>query len=1185
MRNLKKYFAVALIVTMLATLFAPAIAAETATAPSYAELAQKLYDLGLYKGVGEGTFNPDLSNTLNRETGATMVLRLFGLEEEAKEMPLESAKASLKAKFADASAISDWAARQVAYAVEAGVVKGIEQGNGLIFSPKGLLTGQALCALIMQQLGNKDFKWATVGEEYAKVADLTDAQKVAFSNTGAIKKEILVGVAFKTLTTKMAGKETTLIDQLVKDGFVKKDAAETAGIELTPVATPAPTTAPTPAATSVTDATYGAVEVKALDTNPKMIPQQVEDHIFINFEVANKSAKDVTVTELTVAMDRFAGSNTKVRDIKIWDGATKLNSGTAAWSGDTYTSLVLLSTPLKVTANTTKALKLTADIGKNGTPAGLGEIYKFAVNDMKLSDSATATGLPIWGQPVSVSTVTSQNTVTVTDVSTTSSTVTVPSGIKSYEVAKFRVSAPSDEGVTVNSVKIVNSAATSAATSTHVDGLEVYNGTALLGSAAMDQTLTFSTPLKIEAGKYVDLTVKVNSTNDDSTTGTKFRAKINAVTDMNIVGDKFNSTLQLGSTVEGRTTVTFGNSNVSVSLGAAKSNKLLSSSKDVEIGTVFVKNDNTEEIKVTEIKVDFVFTDGLDPHGADADLTNGDDDVFGHTSDKVGILRNIRILSPEGNVLKTESTLGSTWGTEVSVNANYDDYVVMTKTFTLPAGYVVAKNISAGFKILADATFDSSDANDKINLKVKMATSATANDGYVTLTGQSSGKTVTKPASTDSDVTTPIITTQSTGTQAVGIALDSQYDLAADRYLAAGNGKILGRFKVTDNSDSLLEDADVKKIKLTNTVNVATAVNSANVTNLELYYDGKKVATASSMINSTITFGDDNGDTLFTVTDGQLLGKTLVVKGDINTDADTYKVNLVLAATTDLVAKGKQTSGDINASATVADTNDYVLTKKEVKITKLANGSNTSAGTGGVLRFTLEPVGSKSVNLANAVMDIQDLLGNIPTTKATDLMLWNESDSIYVDSASAANGSLLRLQLASNEVSTITCTAPTATGTVTVTLNGVATAVSYTHTTNYDGLNAAGEANDLAECIETAIDALAGYTATRSGAVVTITAVTQGTETDIAVTAGTTGATYTTAVTTQGWSLLDTTKTFEVRYASDSTADFPAAGAKAPIQVAVSKAGSTEFIAVTPGTDTFEITGERPVGTSVTFEN
>jgi hypothetical protein len=57
-------------------------------ASDYQTEAETLYALGLYKGVSTtpGEFNPDLDATLNRQTAATMVLRLFGWEDEALDM-------------------------------------------------------------------------------------------------------------------------------------------------------------------------------------------------------------------------------------------------------------------------------------------------------------------------------------------------------------------------------------------------------------------------------------------------------------------------------------------------------------------------------------------------------------------------------------------------------------------------------------------------------------------------------------------------------------------------------------------------------------------------------------------------------------------------------------------------------------------------------------------------------------------------------------------------------------------------------------------------------------------------------------------------------------------------------------------------------------------------------------------
>lgn len=111
----------------------------------------------------------------------------------------------------------------------------------------------------------------------------------------------------------------------------------------------------------------------------------------------------------------------------------------------------------------------------------------------------------------------------------------------------------------------------------------------------------------------------------------------------------------------------------------------------------------------------------------------------------------------------------------------------------------------------------------------------------------------------------------------------------------------------------------------------------------------------------------------------------------------------------------------------------------------------------------------------------------------------------------AANGYAKKLPTGTGayEVATITVTAAaTTSGNVTVNLDGTAKTVAVLDTDT----TAAGVATKIA----TAIDALAGYSASATDAVVTVTAGAKGDQTDLTFDGGTTGVTATVAVTTQG---------------------------------------------------------------------
>ena len=233
MNNLKKLLAVVVSVVMIIGIMLPAFAVS-GNAYSYSAEAQVLNDLGLYKGVSQTTFDPDLGTALDRETGVVMLLRLFGLENQALAMTNAD---SVLTKFSDASSIAAWAKNDVAYAVENGLVVGYPDGT---FGPSAALNGKAYCTLIMRQLGYTP-DYSNAPAELAEKGGLDATQAVNFTTKDLVKDD-LVGISYGAL--KATDKDAkTVIENLVSSGVVTEAAASDAGL-VTPSASPTPTPGP-----------------------------------------------------------------------------------------------------------------------------------------------------------------------------------------------------------------------------------------------------------------------------------------------------------------------------------------------------------------------------------------------------------------------------------------------------------------------------------------------------------------------------------------------------------------------------------------------------------------------------------------------------------------------------------------------------------------------------------------------------------------------------------------------------------------------------------------------------------------------------------------------------------------------------------------------------------------------------
>ncbi|WP_010681369.1 Ig-like domain-containing protein [Acetivibrio cellulolyticus] len=218
MKNLKKMLAAVLSVAMVGSM---AIAPTFAATYSYEKEANELNTIGLYKGIDEKVFNPDLGASLDRQTGVVMLLRIFGQEDEALKLSMEQADTML-AKFKDAGTIAEFAKRQVAFAVEKGIVKGYAADS--TFRPAAALNGKAYSSLILQQLGyDGDFDYKTAATKLSEIGGLTATQASAYNSDAGIIKDDLVGISYGTLEAKFKADGVKLIKSLITSGDVKVD--------------------------------------------------------------------------------------------------------------------------------------------------------------------------------------------------------------------------------------------------------------------------------------------------------------------------------------------------------------------------------------------------------------------------------------------------------------------------------------------------------------------------------------------------------------------------------------------------------------------------------------------------------------------------------------------------------------------------------------------------------------------------------------------------------------------------------------------------------------------------------------------------------------------------------------------------------------------------------------------------
>lgn len=146
---MKKLLAVSLVLALLLCL-CPAVYAATDEATA---AAQKLNDLGLFRGVGDnadGTPNFDLGRTPNRFEAVTMLVRLLGKEDEANA-------GTWNTPFTD---LVPWAKPYVGYAYAHGLTNGT---GAATFGGTGEVNAAQFITFVLRALGYSDaegdFRW------------------------------------------------------------------------------------------------------------------------------------------------------------------------------------------------------------------------------------------------------------------------------------------------------------------------------------------------------------------------------------------------------------------------------------------------------------------------------------------------------------------------------------------------------------------------------------------------------------------------------------------------------------------------------------------------------------------------------------------------------------------------------------------------------------------------------------------------------------------------------------------------------------------------------------------------------------------------------------------------------------------------------------------------------------------
>ncbi|MBQ4382138.1 MAG: S-layer homology domain-containing protein [Oscillospiraceae bacterium] len=184
---------------LLSTLALPVRAAEEREFFREEQEAWRLYELGLFKGDDEGSFN--LDKPLKRTEAVVMLIRLLGCEQEALE-------GSWSHPFTD---VPQWADKYVGFAYEKGYTRGISKA---LFGT-GSATPAMYLTFLLRALGYEDgadFNWKNPFELFA-----CDNPYITPESKTILRADA-VDASWEALSRRMKGQPFTLSKSLIDKG-------------------------------------------------------------------------------------------------------------------------------------------------------------------------------------------------------------------------------------------------------------------------------------------------------------------------------------------------------------------------------------------------------------------------------------------------------------------------------------------------------------------------------------------------------------------------------------------------------------------------------------------------------------------------------------------------------------------------------------------------------------------------------------------------------------------------------------------------------------------------------------------------------------------------------------------------------------------------------------------------------
>lgn len=202
---------------ILMTLSFPGLAATSGG--GNLEKAIDLKILGLFNGTDKGF---ELERRPTRIEGAAMLLRLLGLEQEAKSRKLSH-------PFSD---VPSWADSLIGYMYQNGLTSGTTADS---FGSSEPLTARQYVTFVLRALGyndkNGDFEYESSLDKAVKTGLLSTSESNSLNAAPSLLRNNLAGISYNSLKTRLKASSKTLLDKLVmEDKIVSKTAATALGL-------------------------------------------------------------------------------------------------------------------------------------------------------------------------------------------------------------------------------------------------------------------------------------------------------------------------------------------------------------------------------------------------------------------------------------------------------------------------------------------------------------------------------------------------------------------------------------------------------------------------------------------------------------------------------------------------------------------------------------------------------------------------------------------------------------------------------------------------------------------------------------------------------------------------------------------------------------------------------------------